>query len=122
MSSAARPEPGVLKAQLRLMCGSDIALGPGKADLLQAIHETGSITAAGKQLGMSYRRAWLLVDTMNRCFSAPLVASAVGGPGGGGAHLSELGQTVLAHYRALQADVDAIAATHASRLQQFLRS
>jgi molybdate transport system regulatory protein len=112
---------GSLKAQLRLMAGDDIALGPGKADLLQAIHDHGSITAAGKQLGMSYRRAWLLVDTMNRCFSAPLVESAVGGQGGGGAHLSELGLTVLAHYRRLQRDVEAVAAAYEKELQGYLK-
>lgn len=110
----------VFKAQLRLMAGEDIAFGPGKADLLQAIADTGSIAAAGRSMGMSYRRAWLLVDTMNRCFREPLVVSATGGAGGGGAHLSELGQTVLAHYRALQADVDAAAAPHVRQLQAWL--
>jgi molybdate transport system regulatory protein len=112
---------GILKVQLRLMTGDEIAFGPGKADLLQAIQDTGSIAAAGRQLGMSYRRAWLLVDTMNRCFSAPLVESAVGGPGGGGARVSELGQAVLAKYRALQHEVEAAAASHMQQLQAFLK-
>lgn len=61
------------------MAGEDIAIGPGKADLLSAIAETGSIAAAGRRLDMSYRRAWLLVETMNRCFRAPLVEAAKGG-------------------------------------------
>jgi hypothetical protein len=62
-----------LKLKLQLYCGDEIAMGPGKADLLEAIAREGSISAAGRALGMSYRRAWLLVDTMNRCFRAPLV-------------------------------------------------
>src|SRR5688572_30407911 len=62
--------------QLRVLFGSAIAIGPGKADLLEAIARTGSISAAGRLLGMSYRRAWLLVDTMNRSFRAPLVGAA----------------------------------------------
>ena len=65
--------------KLRVMYGTEIAIGPGKAELLAAIAETGSISASAKRLGMSYRRAWLLVDTMNRCFREPVVASATGG-------------------------------------------
>jgi molybdate transport system regulatory protein len=67
-----------LKLKLQLYCGSEIAMGPGKAVLLQAIGRTGSISAAGRALGMSYRRAWLLVDTMNRCFGKPLVEAQSG--------------------------------------------
>jgi hypothetical protein len=67
--------------KLRVMFGTEIAIGPGKAELLAAIAETGSISASAKRLGMSYRRAWLLVDTMNRCFREPVVASATGGSG-----------------------------------------
>ena len=65
--------------RLRIVLGRDIAVGPGKADLLEGIRETGSIAAAGRRLGMSYKRAWLLVDTMNRCFSKPLVEAIKGG-------------------------------------------
>ena len=92
--------------KLRVMFGSEIAMGPGKAELLAAIAETGSITASAKRLGMSYRRAWLLVDTMNRCFREPVVASATGGTGGGGARMTPFGRRVLARYRAMQARVD----------------
>ena len=67
-----------LKLKVQLYCGSEIAMGPGKAALLRAIGETGSISAAGRSLGMSYRRAWLLVDTMNRCFAEPLVETTAG--------------------------------------------
>ena len=69
----------LLRAQLRLMLNEEIAFGPGKADLLDAIRITGSISAAGKKIGMSYRRAWLLVDAMNRCFQQPVVDTAKGG-------------------------------------------
>lgn len=84
------------------MRGEEIALGPGKAELLEAIAASGSISAAAKTLGMSYRRAWLLVDTMNRCFDEALVAAAPGGSGGGGASLTTFGERVLARYRAME--------------------
>ena len=94
---------------LRLMHGADIAIGPGKADLLEAIAATGSISAAARRMGPSYRRAWLLVDTMNRSFKAPLVAAAKGGAHGGGAALTEEGARVLADYRAAEAAARAAA-------------
>lgn len=77
-------------------------LGPGKADLLAMIAETGSIAAAGRRMGMSYKRAWSLVDVMNSMFEAPLVASSRGGASHGGATLTETGETVLALYRRLE--------------------
>ena len=82
--------------------GDVYAMGPGKADLLEAIHETGSISAAGRKLGMSYRRTWLLVDEMNRCFRSPLVEARLGGSGGGGAKVTELGHAAQLRYRELQ--------------------
>ena len=111
----------LLRAQLRIMLGEEIAFGPGKADVLEAIRETGSISAAGKKLGMSYRRTWLLVDTMNRCFQQPLVETAKGGAQGGGTQLSEVGLQVLQQYRALQAEVALITAKHFSDWQPLLR-
>jgi molybdate transport system regulatory protein len=93
--------------RLRVLYGSAIAIGPGKADLLDAIARTGSISAAGRAMRMSYRRAWLLVDTMNRCFRGPLVEASKGGPHGGGARLTPLGAEVLACYRALEASAAA---------------
>ncbi|WP_425228029.1 winged helix-turn-helix domain-containing protein [Sphingomonas sp.] len=105
-----------LRISIRLLHDGEIALGPGKADLLDAIAATGSISAAGRQLGLSYRRAWLLVDTMNRAFAAPLVTAAKGGARGGGAALTETGQAVLAGYRALQATVDRAAVPAAANL------
>jgi len=83
--------------------GEAYAMGPGKADLLEAIEETGSISAAGRKLNMSYRRAWLLVDEMNRCFKAPLVEARTGGTKGGGAEVTELGLEALRRYREMQA-------------------
>lgn len=109
-----------LKSRVRLCKGDEIAMGPGKAELLAAIASEGSISAAGRKLGMSYRRAWLLVDTMNRCFREPLVVSAAGGQHGGGAHLSALGMDVLALYQALEADVARAADAHFLRLRALL--
>lgn len=100
--------PARLKISLRILCGEEIAMGPGKADLLEAIAGTGSISAAGRAMGMSYRRAWLLVDMMNRCWANPLVETMPGGAARSGAKLSEEGARVLAHYRAMQASVGAL--------------
>jgi molybdate transport system regulatory protein len=91
-----------LRPQLRISFKKSIAMGPGKADLLDAIEETGSISAAARQLGMSYRRAWLLVDTMNACFQSPLVETLTGGQHGGGAQVTELGREVVQRYRAME--------------------
>ena len=92
--------------KLRVLYGTEIAIGPGKSDLLEAIAATGSISESARRLGMSYRRAWLLVDTMNRCFREPVVASAAGGAGGGGAALTAFGREVLERYRKMLAKVD----------------
>ncbi|HWW63588.1 MAG TPA: ModE family transcriptional regulator [Sphingomonadaceae bacterium] len=96
-----------LKITPRLYCGEEIAMGPGKAALLEAIVRTGSISAAGRALGMSYRRTWLLVDVMNRCWAEPLVATATGGSHGGGATVTPFGREVLAAYRCWQAQLAA---------------
>jgi molybdate transport system regulatory protein len=92
-----------IRFRIRICKGDDIAIGPGKVDLLEAIGATGSITAAAKSLGMSYRRAWLLVDTMNRCFEAPIVEAEAGGRRGGGTHLTPLGEELVRRYRTLEA-------------------
>jgi molybdate transport system regulatory protein len=94
---------GHLKLKLQLLCGDRYALGPGKADLLEAIDREGSISAAGRALGMSYRRTWLLVDEMNRCFRDKLVETTTGGGHDRGARLSDAGRTALAAYRDLEA-------------------
>jgi molybdate transport system regulatory protein len=92
--------PGRIKIKVQLFRGQEIALGPGKADLLDAIAREGSIAAAARNLGMSYRRAWLLVDAMNRSWNSPLVNAVPGARRG--AALSELGFNVLADYRKLE--------------------
>jgi molybdate transport system regulatory protein len=91
-----------LKLKIQLYCGEEIAMGPGKADLLEAIMREGSISGAGRAMEMSYRRAWLLVDTMNRCWREPLVETTPGSTRGGGARVTPFGQSVLVHYRNLQ--------------------
>lgn len=101
---AADPKP-----RLRILLGAAIAIGPGKADLLDAIARTGSISAAAREMDMSYRRAWLLVSEMNEAFRAPLVTAGAGGRRGGGAEVTTLGHEALTRYRAME-----------SRAQQFL--
>lgn len=91
------------KPRLRILLGESVALGPGKARLLAEIVATGSISAAARAMGMSYRRAWLLVAEMNRVFRAPLVQAGSGGPRGGGAQVTEIGLDALARYRAMEA-------------------
>lgn len=117
--SSALPSP--MRLFLRLELDKDVAIGPGKADLLQGIAETGSIAAAARRLGMSYKRAWLLVETMNACFRSPLVLASRGGPGAGGARLTAEGEAVLAAYRALQADAARAAAPHAQAIARLAR-
>lgn len=112
-----------LKIRIQLYCGEEIAMGPGKADLLAAIRDTGSISAAARHLGMSYRRAWLLVDAMNRCFAQRLVETRAGGGRQAGACLSSAGERVLADYRALATAVDQAAGGPAyMRLAEALRA
>ena len=91
-----------LEPRIRILIGSSIAIGPGKAALLEAISDTGSIAAAGRRMGMSYRRAWLLAKTMNACFREPLIDATKGGVGGGGARLTAMGRDVLTLYRAME--------------------
>ncbi len=92
---------GRFKAKLQLLCGEEIAMGPGKADLLEAIRATGSISAAARHLGMSYRRAWMLVEVMNRLWAEPLVHATPGARKG--ATLTPFGEAVLSDYRRLDA-------------------
>ncbi|MGE5088756.1 MAG: winged helix-turn-helix domain-containing protein [Candidatus Levyibacteriota bacterium] len=107
--------------RLRIVRGDDIAIGPGKVDLLEAIGSTGSITAAAKALGMSYRRAWLLVDTMNRCFAQPVVEAETGGRRGGGTRLTEVGAEVLRRYRNIETRAAKAGAADLAALATLLR-
>ncbi|HXZ47943.1 MAG TPA: ModE family transcriptional regulator [Usitatibacter sp.] len=107
--------------KLRVMFGTEIAIGPGKAELLRHIARTGSISASARRMGMSYRRAWLLVDTMNRCFREPVVASAAGGSGGGGARVTAFGRKVLERFDAMRRRVDRALDPELERFAGLLR-
>lgn len=111
----------MLKLKAQLFCGDEIAMGPGKADLLDAIAVHGSISAAGRALGMSYRRAWLLVDTMNRCWTAPLVETAAGGAKGGGARVTDAGAAVLEGYRRLETAMAGAGIVEHTALERHVR-
>ena len=101
---------GPLRLKIMLYCGDVTAMGPGKAELLEAIDRQGSISAAGRVLGMSYRRAWTLVDIMNRCWTEQVVETAVGGGPRGGAKLTPFGRRLVNAYRELDARLMAAAA------------
>lgn len=97
------------------------AIGPGKIALLEAIDRTGSISAAARSLGMTFRRAWFLVETMNTAFREPVVRTSVGGREGGGAGLTPLGQEVITRYRQVQDDAKKAAAPHLHWLDEMLK-
>ena len=104
------------------MFGTEIAIGPGKADLLEAIAASGSISESARRLGMSYRRAWLLVDTMNRCFKRPVVDAEAGGQRGGGTALTTVGAEVVERYRKSEALAAKAAARELAALARLLRT
>lgn len=107
--------------RFRIVLEPGVALGPGKADLLQAIDETASLTAAAARFGMSYKRGWTLVREMNADFDEPLVETEKGGTGGGGgAKLTERGRYVLERYRRMEADATAAIAAGIADLRRFL--
>jgi molybdate transport system regulatory protein len=113
---------GGIRLTLRVDFGTDRAIGPGKVLLLEAIRDTGSISQAGRSLGMSYRRAWLLVDDMNRCFREPVVTAQPGGSQGGGAALTAFGEKVIQKYRTIETEATAAAKPQLNDLQAALRS
>lgn len=106
--------------RLRLVFGDGAMIGPGKADLLELIRETGSISAAGRRMGMSYKRAWGLVEAMNGHFRDPLVQRSRGGAAGGGARLTAEGEKVLAHYRSLESHARTAGAADIAALEAML--
>ena len=114
-------EPTPTRLRLRLLFGDDAMLGPGKADLLEGIRDSGSISAAGRRMGMSYKRAWMLVEELNAAFAQPLVDSVRGGPGGGGARLTGTGEAVLARYRAIETAAAEAGAADIAALEALLR-
>ena len=95
-------------------------LGPGKIELLEAIRQHGSISAAGREFGMSYRRAWLLVDELNHMFTSPVVEARGGGRNGGGAVLTELGETIVALYREAERKMSRSASREIEKIEQAL--
>jgi molybdate transport system regulatory protein len=105
---------GPFKLKAQIMCGDAIAMGPGKADLLEAIAREGSISGAGRALGMSYRRTWLLVDEMNRCWEERLVETHKGGGAESGARVTLAGQHILDAYRAVEAAIEKSVRVHAA--------
>lgn len=108
------------RLSLRVMFGRAGVLGPGKADLLEGIDQTGSIAAAGRRMKMSYKRAWQLAEELNRGFRDPLIEASKGGSGGGGAQLTALGREVLARYRRIEAACEQAAAAELATLQRDL--
>jgi molybdate transport system regulatory protein len=112
---------GQARLGLRADFGVAGRFGPGKAELLERIRDTGSISAAGRGMGMSYKRAWGLVEALNAMFRDPVVASARGGPGGGGAVLTPTGAEVLARFRAIEVAARAAAAADLAALDALVR-
>ena len=113
-----------MESHFRLRIGSDreLALGPGKVALLEAIQQTGSISAAGRKLGMSYRRAWLLVDAMNRAFHEPVITTVTGGREGGGTALTATGAEVVRRYRKIESLAIAASQREINALSKLMRS
>jgi len=107
--------------RIRVVCGHDVALGPGKAELLEHIARTGSLRKAAAAMEMSYMRAWTLVQTMNRCFKKPLVVTRRGGTEGGAALVTDEGKAVLALYRRIEAQSLKAAQTVRKQLSGYLR-
>lgn len=108
----AKPPPNQGILSLRVDFGASGRVGPGKINLLEKIEETGSISAAGRSLGMSYRRAWRLIDELNHIFPRQVVEARPGGANGGGARLTATGREIIAHYRAIEDKAAKAAALH----------
>lgn len=108
------------RIRIRLVFGENEMIGPGKAELLERIDALGSIAAAGREMGMSYKRAWMLIETLNVMFREPVVESTRGGPRGGGAVLTETGQRVLALYRTFEKDSAAAGAATLAAMETLL--
>ena len=107
---------------LRLYLTPDRPLGPGKIQILESIRETGSISEAARGMKMSYRSAWLLVDSMNSLFRKPVVNTTLGGRGGGSATLTEFGAEVIHHYRAMERATRRVIAKDLASLERRLRA
>jgi molybdate transport system regulatory protein len=105
---------------LRIDFDESGSVGPGKIRLLELVRDTGSISAAGRAMDMSYRRAWLLVDALNQAFREPVVTTKLGGKSGGGAVLTRFGETLIRHYRAMEQEAHAALRSHLKTLEAAL--
>ena len=121
MKSTLSASPLDTKTRFRVQVKHAVAIGPGKADVLQAIAETGSIAEAGRRLGMSYQRVWSLVAAMNGDFIEPLVLKQRGGAAGGGAQLTPVGVRALAIYRSIERDAERAVAKRLPQLLALIR-
>ena len=108
------------RSRFRILSGDLIALGPGKVDLLESIGKAGSISQAARERNLSYRRAWDMVNTMNKCFQKSLVISVTGGKGGGGAELTAEGEKVIQLYRKMEQKANTATRTEWQALQKLL--
>ena len=104
-----KPSQKAVMVRPRIYIGDDIAIGPGKIDLLRQIAQNNSISAAARATGMPYKRAWLLIDSLNQGFGQPVVQAVSGGKGGGGAQLTPLGKKLIERYHALETQLNATA-------------
>lgn len=119
--SMTTPPAPRLKVKAQVIVGGEIAIGPGKADLLEAVARTGSISAAGRDLGISYRRTRDMIDVLNRHWGGAVVETAKGGPAHGGSVLTPRGRQVLEAYRQLEAEMHGAAESHAAALLRLAR-
>jgi molybdate transport system regulatory protein len=118
-SAKTRPE---VRFRMRIRNGDAVALGPGKVDLLEAVREYGSISAAARSLDMSYRRAWLLIDELNRSLRSPATHSEQGGQSGGGCTLTPVGETIIRLYRDVEEEAKRSCAKQITELMRLIRS
>jgi molybdate transport system regulatory protein len=107
---------------LRILGRRSPAMGPGRAELLEKIVESGSISAAAREMGMSYRRAWQLVEAINRSFTQQVVVTAIGGKRGGGTQITEFGMDVIKRFRAMESKASASVAADIERFDALLKS
>jgi molybdate transport system regulatory protein len=120
-AKSAKPHTEV-RFRMRIRNGDAVALGPGKVELLEAVREYGSISAAARSLGMSYRRAWLLIDELNRSLKAPATHSEQGGQSGGGCTLTPVGERIIYLYRDVEVVAQRSCAKQIAELTKLLRS
>jgi molybdate transport system regulatory protein len=111
-----------VRFRMRVRKGETVALGPGKVDLLEAVREHGSISAAARSLDMSYRRAWLLIDELNKSLKSPATVSEQGGQSGGGCVLTPVGENIVRLYRDIEAQAQKACAKQIGELTRLIRS